>query len=99
MKLFPISRYKVIGHSMLPNLKEGQEVLSFNWAYLFSKPKVGDVVVVKVNGKEMVKRITKFLDREKMIFVMGDNKKDSLDSRKLGWIDKKNLIGKVISYQ
>lgn len=79
---------------MEPTLKMGQEVLCFNWAYIFIQPKVGDIVVVKVNGKEMVKRIQKVDGRR--IFIMGDNKKDSLDSRELGWIDKKNLIGKVI---
>ena len=79
---------------MLPTLKEGQDILVFNWAYFFNKPKVGDIVVVKVNGKEMIKRIQKYDGRH--IFVTGDNKNDSLDSRKFGAIKKEQIIGKVI---
>lgn len=80
---------------MLPTLKEGQEVLSFNWWRLVGV-KVGDMVVVKVNGKELVKRVQKVLDRE--VIVYGDNKKDSLDSRKFGAIKKEQIMGKVIWY-
>lgn len=79
---------------MLPNLKPGQDVLVFNWAYVFSKPKKGDIVVIKVNGREMVKRIQMYHGRG--IFVTGDNRKYSTDSRKFGSIDKSEIIGKVI---
>lgn len=82
---------------MLSTLKEGQDVLVFNWAYLFIQPKVGDMVVVKVGRKEVLKRIQKISDRE--YFVTGDNEKDSLDSRKFGPIDKSEIIGKVIRHQ
>lgn len=78
---------------MLPTLKEGQEVLTFNW-WKVVRIKVGDIVVVRVNGKEMVKRIQKTDDRR--IFVIGDNKKMSTDSRKFGAVKKEQIIGKVI---
>lgn len=81
---------------MLPTLKEGQDVLVFNWAYLLKKPKVGEIVVIKVNGKELVKRIQSLNDRS--INVVGDNSKDSLDSRKLGSIIRKDIIGKVVYF-
>ena len=84
---------------MLPTLKPGQDVLVFNWVYLFSKPKIGDMVVIKVDVREMVKRISKINDRQKMIYVLGDNEKESTDSRKFGLIDKSQIIGKVIWYQ
>lgn len=79
---------------MLPTLKMGQDVLVFNWAYFFSNPKIGHIVVVKVDGKEMVKRIQTINGRT--YFVQGDNPKDSLDSRKLGPIKKSDVLGKVI---
>lgn len=79
---------------MLPTLKEGQDVLVFNWAYLFIQPKVGDMVVVKSGRKEVLKRIQKVSDRE--YFVAGDNPKDSFDSRNFGLIKRANIIGKVI---
>lgn len=79
---------------MSPTLKEGQDVLVFNWAHLFIQPKVGDMVVVKIGRKEVLKRIQKVSDRE--YFVAGDNPKDSFDSRKFGLIKRSDIIGKVI---
>lgn len=79
---------------MLPTLKPGQEVITFNWAYLFFKPKVGDIIVFKKAGKLMVKRIHTLNDR--LIYVQGDNKEDSTDSRKFGWLSSKDILGKVI---
>ncbi len=76
---------------MLPTLKPGQDVLVLCW---FFKLRVGDIVAIKVNGKEMVKRIQTIVDRG--YFVIGDNEKESTDSRSFGWIDKKDIIGKVI---
>lgn len=66
----------------------------FTWAYLWNKPRVGDIVVIKKDGKEMVKRVQSIYDRE--IFVEGDNEKESTDSRKFGPIKKEQIIGKVI---
>lgn len=79
---------------MTPALRPGQDVLSFNWAYLGRKPQVGDVVVIKMKGKEMVKRVQKIVDRE--VFVQGDNPKSSTDSRHFGTINLDQIIGKVV---
>lgn len=81
---------------MLPTLKEGHEVLVFNW-WKLPGLREGDLVVIKVKGQEMIKRVQKYDSR--LIFVTGDNKKDSLDSRKFGWIGKSQIIGKVIWHQ
>ena len=93
MKIIPIQRFTVSGNSMLPTLKPGQDVLCFNWWRLVGI-KVGDIVVIKVNGKEMVKRIQNVYDLE--VFVEGDNKKDSTDSRSFGPVKKDQIIGKII---
>lgn len=92
--MIPFSRFIVHGASMLPALKPGQSILVFNWAYTFSQPKVGDIVVIKHSGRDLVKRIQKVHDRE--YFVQGDNPEESTDSRSFGAIDKSQLIGKVI---
>ena len=79
---------------MFPNLYPGQDVLSFNWAYLGRKPKVGDIVVIKMGDKEIVKRVQKVDDRH--IFVVGDNQNESMDSRDFGEISINNIVGKLV---
>lgn len=91
---FPFSRFTVYGNSMLPALNIGQDVLCFNWAYRLSKPKVGDIVVIKIKGKDLVKRVHKVNDR--LIYVLGDNKRESTDSRIFGPIEKSEILGKVV---
>lgn len=76
---------------MLPTLKPGQDVLVWCW---LNKYKVGDIVVIRKNGRKMIKRIQKINSRT--IFVVGDNLKVSTDSRKFGQIPFKDIIGKVI---
>jgi len=87
----PFYRYKIVGHSMLPTLKPGQIVWVFTWAYILSNPKPNDIVVLKINDKEFIKRIYKVNRLE--VEVTGDNKGDSL---KLGQIPKKDILGKVL---
>lgn len=94
--IVPFSRFIIHGNSMLPTLKPGQDVLCFNWAYIFSKPKKGDIVVVKHQDKELVKCIQTCYGR--CIFVTGDNHKESIDSRVFGAIDRSQLAGKIIWY-
>ena len=79
---------------MEPAIKDGQTVLLSSVFFFFSKPKIGDIVAIRKEKKVFVKRIFK-LDEEKY-FVKGDNEKDSLDSRDFGWIEKKDIIGKLI---
>lgn len=90
----PIQRFTVYGDSMFPALRSGQDVLSLNWSYLGKKPEVGDIVVIKVDGKEMVKRVQNVHDRE--VFVQGDNQENSIDSRHFGSVDISQIVGKVV---
>ncbi len=83
--------YKVSGHSMMPTLNPGDRVFVSSISYFFSKPKVGDIILLKHNDKIMVKRIKKF-DNKKII-VAGDNSSDSL---KIEPIEKKEILSKVI---
>src|SRR3989344_3861020 len=76
---------------MFPTLKEGQDILSINW---FVNPKVGDVVVIKYGGREMVKRVEK-IDGER-VFVVGDNPNESTDSRDFGPLNSDDIVGKVV---
>ncbi len=87
---FPLSKFTVFGDSMLPELKPGQLVITFNW---FKKLEVGDVVVVNIGSRDIIKRLKGI--KAKSVFVIGDNEVYSTDSRTLGWIDKEKVIGKV----
>ena len=97
----PISRFTINGNSMLPALKEGQDVISFNWFY---KSKIGDIVIVqsesfdyaqdkkfKVQSLKRIKIIT-----EDKVWVEGDNKDGSTDSRHFGPVRMEQVVGKVI---
>lgn len=76
---------------MFPALKEGQDVLVWTW---FFKLKAGDIVVIKIRGKEIIKRIKKI--KGSQIFIEGDNKAESTDSRNFGPIKDSGIVGKVI---
>lgn len=81
---------RVIGDSMSPYLVEHDLIV-----VLKSKNyRVGDVVGFSHGGKVLIKRVSKIKDDQ--IYVLGDNPKNSLDSRKFGWIDAKTLIFKLV---
>ncbi|MEX2012989.1 MAG: S26 family signal peptidase [Candidatus Levyibacteriota bacterium] len=87
---------RVHGHSMQPKIKDGQKVLISNIPYMFSAPKKDDVVVFKLKNKAFLKRIVKVKDEK--YFLEGDNKIDSLDSKKLGAFGRKTIIAKALWY-
>lgn len=88
-------RFKIIGHSMQPKIKDGQSVLVSEIPYLFKKPQINDIVAFKENhGKVLVKRISEIKNGK--YFIRGDNKKDSLDSRKFGTITRDQIIGEIM---
>lgn len=76
---------------MLPALESGQQVITFNW---FKKLKVGDLVVVKLEKRDIIKRLKAI--KKDQVFAIGDNEKYSTDSRSLGWMNINQVIGKVI---
>lgn len=78
---------------MTPVFKENDTVLVNRLSYFLSKPKVGDVVVLK-REKFIIKRIARIKDNK--VFIVGDNKSESTDSRSFGWVSKKAILGKAI---
>lgn len=78
---------------MLPDLKDGDKVLV--------KPQesyqIGDIVVAQHPFKQsvvLIKRISEI--DEQSVSLSGDNPSESTDSRTLGRIPKKDILGKVI---
>ena len=81
MKILPFSRFEIKENSMLPTFKPDDQVLTFNW----TRPKVGDLVVFKKEGMNMIKRITKV--EKELVYLEGDNIKES---SKVGWVERKD---------
>jgi len=82
-------------------LLNNQTVLASSPPFIFSKPKVGDVVVFKVDNIIYIKRVKEIYTSPSLrgasrYFLEGDNKEDSLDSRKIGWISRKQILGKIV---
>lgn len=91
-----LSRFRVVGHSMEPTILSDHVVLVSSLPFLFFLPRVGDLVMCKagLSDKIFVKRITK--QKGGKYFLEGDNAHDSIDSRQLGWIQKEQILGKVV---
>lgn len=81
---------------MYPTFQHGEVILANKLSYIFSTPKIDNVVVVKRKEKNMtiLKRITSIENSK--FFVEGDNKQESTDSRDFGMIEKEEIIGKVL---
>ncbi len=79
---------RVSGNSMLPTLFAGDIVVSLN-----VKPKAGDIVIVSVGGREVIKRVQNISPTA--LFLVGDNLAESTDSRSYGDIPITSLLGVV----
>lgn len=93
-QLSPIVSLRIKGNSMSPVLKDAEKVLVIK--YWFGFPQKKDIVLLKhpFTSQLLVKRLEKI--NRRAYWVEGDNKKESTDSRDFGWIEKKNIIGKVL---
>lgn len=79
---------------MAPTFSEGENVLVSSIPLIFEKPKKGDVVVFEKYNRFYIKRIKKI--KEEKYFLVGDNKKDSEDSRRFGSVAREQIKGKII---
>lgn len=84
----------VQGQSMEPTLQTGDTLLCST----LKNPEIGDIVVIRpflsVGEKYIIKRVTDIKDDK--IFVEGDNKNNSYDSRNFGYIEMDQILGVVL---
>ena len=88
--MFMLGLRRVIGDSMTPELAENDLILVIRT----KKYRVGNVVGFVFNNKILVKRISEIKNGQ--YYVLGDNQKNSLDSRKLGWLSNDQIVFKMI---
>jgi len=98
----PVSRYVVDGPSMEPAFRSGDRVLVNRLAYRKSRPRAGDVVVLRDPeraGHILLKRVATAPGSAdpgpSRVFVLGDNAAQSRDSRSFGAIERERIIGKA----
>lgn len=82
---------RVVGKSMLPVLRPGQVVVASG---IVTKLQPEQVVIFRHRGVDKVKRIKRINNRK--IFVEGDNKSASTDSRSFGWLPLNSIVGLVV---
>lgn len=85
----------VQGCSMYPTLQENDFLICNT---LDKDVEIGDIVIIKplicFSDNYVIKRVTNVSDSK--IFIEGDNKEHSFDSRNVGWIDKENILGTIL---
>ncbi len=95
--LLPFDRYVVEGESMVPSVAADERVLVSRVAYWFSKPKSGDLVVLRDPREPerlLIKRIGEAHGNS--FEVAGDNAPASTDSRTFGPVPASLILGKVV---
>ena len=101
---------RVVGDSMSPTFDSGELVVVDESAFNPDEPRRGELVAarpVRLGGKAIVKRVTG-LPKERVeccrgvwqlgrddYFVVGDCEDNSLDSRRLGPLKCRELLGRV----
>lgn len=76
---------RVTGNSMFPALKNGQLII----ASCIKSYNINSIVIIEHDNLQKIKRISKIA--EDKVYVIGDNKNESTDSRSFGWIKKSNI--------
>jgi signal peptidase I len=105
-----LRRYVVEGRSMLQAYAPGNRLVVEGVSYRLRPPRIGEVVVVRqpgTNGRLDLKRVaakpgaevtvrgaTDFLGNDEW-YVLGDNLDESTDSRELGPVRTKDIVGRV----
>lgn len=92
-------RYRVKGASMVPTLKEGDTVLVNLRAYRSHPPQPDDVVMAlhpNLPDQKIFKRV-QFVNEYGRVYLIGDNKTESNDSRDFGPLAPECILGRVSS--
>lgn len=81
---------RIVGDSMLPGLYPGSLVVGVS----SRRRRIGDVVMLRHNGTEKIKRLAKI--RPDQVYVVGDNPGSSTDSRDFGWLPQEVIFARIV---
>lgn len=88
--------FKIRGHSLHPDFREGEYVLAAGFPFPAGKIRVGDVIVFRQPGYgTLIKRVRQVLDGGRAYEVRG-TQIESTDSRNFGPVPQERVTGKVI---
>ncbi|MEP0357675.1 S24 family peptidase [Paraglaciecola sp.] len=91
--MFRLKIHRVVGQSMNPTLADNDYVVCGLWPG-FLPIKGCLVVVFHPQLYTLVKRVEN-IDRSGRLWLSGDSD-SSISSDKMGWVDKKHIVGRVI---
>jgi len=97
----------ISGNSMLPTLKNNSMIIVDQYLYKLFTIKKEDILIFRVENEEVIKRIhglpgetietkeRQLTLKKDEIYVLGDNPKESIDSRMYGPLKINNIVGKI----
>lgn len=103
--IYIVEPEQVKGNSMYPTLRNNDKIVVLKTKGTI---KANDIVVYKTQTGSFIKRVLGLPNEtislgektivipEKSYFVLGDNKKESIDSRFIGTINEEDIIGKAV---
>jgi len=92
---------------MHPTLRNNSLIIVDKYLYKFFDIKRGDILIIKIEREEVIKRLaylpgenTEFNGKNislknNEIYILGDNPKESIDSRNFGPVKTEQIIGKI----
>ncbi len=95
------------GNSMLPTLKNNSMIIVDQYLYKLFTIKKEDILIFRVENEEVIKRIhglpgetietkeRQLTLKKDEIYVLGDNPKESIDSRMYGPLKINNIVGRI----
>jgi len=87
----------VAGNSMEPGLEPGDRLLVDLWTYHQREPRPGEVVLFAgPGGDEMIKRVVRREAGGEGLWVLGDNRRSSIDSRRFGPVSPARVRGRAV---
>ena len=92
-------RVRVSGDSMTPLLRDGEGVFVDPGAYRDGPPGVGDVVLSAHpyrSDNQLIKSVRE-VGADGTVFLIGDNRSASTDSRSFGPVPSNHIRGRVVS--